>query len=393
MQKFHVRDDVTGAEHLYVAGAPRNYAPNVASRGTQSYIAVNLDCGSLVWIKDTWRLNKSYVRKESDVYRMLMEADIPHISSMVCGGDVEDQQTQSQNFVKATWACETHDVSHHTHHRIVLFAIGRPLKKFTSTRELTTAVRDTIEAHSAVFTKLNILHGDISAENILITNDGHGILIDWDLAIDLTQETRFVLTGTWQFISAALLEGEGNKPHQLQDDLESFVHVFVYHIARYRPNGVRFLLNRLDSVYRSYAPGKPTAYSTDGKFSFFGGVSIPNAELSGHICESALRLVRELRRLFFRGIYADDTDIDPEMRAPAAEKLTTASHILELFDTALEGRDWTTEDGSHDVLEEDDEEDSGRARSVKRGASAPWGQVKLRSKRQCTTSSTKSSRA
>ncbi|KAI0318558.1 hypothetical protein OF83DRAFT_1056689, partial [Amylostereum chailletii] len=232
MQKFRVRDEVTGVERAYVAGVPRTYAPNVVGRGTTGYIAADLDDGSLVWIKDSWRLNRSYVRKEADIYRLLMEADIPHISPMVCGGDVEGQETHSQDFVKASWACETHGISHHIHHRVVLSVIGRPLKKFTSTRELTTATRDALEAHSAVFTKLNILHGDISGGNILITKDGCGILIDWDLAIDLAQEKRSALTGTWQFISAALLDNEGKKPHELQDDLESFVHVFVYHVVR-----------------------------------------------------------------------------------------------------------------------------------------------------------------
>ncbi|KAI0318553.1 hypothetical protein OF83DRAFT_1115418 [Amylostereum chailletii] len=388
MQKFHVRDEVTDLERVYIAGVPRSCAPNVAGRGTNGYMAVDLDGGSLVWIKDSWRLNKSYVRKEADVYRKLMEAEIPRISPMVCGGDVDDQQTQSHNFVKAPWACDSHGLSHHTHHRVVLSTVGRPLKKFTSTHELTTAIRDAIEAHSAVFTKLNILHGDISAGNIVITKDGHGILIDWDLSIDLTKEKRSALTGTWQFISAALLEGEGAKPHQLQDDLESFVHVYVYHIVRYRPTGVRSVLGRLESVYRAYAPGKPSNYSTNGKFSFFGGISISNAELSGHICESAHSLVKELRRLFFRAIYADDTDIEPEMRPPAVEKLATSAHILELFDTALKGEDWAVDDGSQDVLGEDDRDDSGKATTGKRTASAALGQDKSRSpKRLCTTSS------
>ncbi|KAI0315902.1 kinase-like domain-containing protein, partial [Amylostereum chailletii] len=239
MQKFHVRDEVTGAERAYVAGVPTRFSPNVVSKGTHGYLAADLDDGSLVWIKDSWRLNKSYVRKEADVYRLLMEAEVPHVASMVCGGDVDAQETQSQNFVKAPWACETDEVRQSKiHHRVVLSTIGRPLKKFTSTRELTTATRDAIEAHSVVFTKLNILHGNISAGNILITQDGRGMLIDWDLAIDLAQESRSALAGTWQFISAALFDGKGTKPHSLQDDLESFVHVFVYHIVRYRPTSV-----------------------------------------------------------------------------------------------------------------------------------------------------------
>ncbi|KAI0315901.1 hypothetical protein OF83DRAFT_307696 [Amylostereum chailletii] len=386
MQKFRVCNEVTGVEHAYVAGVPATYAPNVVSRGTQGYIAAGLDGGSLVWIKDSWRLNQSYIRKEADVYRMFRGAGVPHVASMVCGGDVDDQETQVQDFVKAPWACETDGIGQgKIHHRFVLSTIGRPLERFSSTRELTTATRDAIEAHSAVFTKLNILHGDISGKNIIITKDGRGVLIDWNLSIDLTQETRSTLTGTWQFISAALFEGKGGKPHTLQDDLESFVHVYVYHIVRYRPTGVVPLLQLMDSVYHPYVPGENTFRSSRGKHSFFGGGSISNTELKGHISGSSHCLVKELRRLFFRGIYAGPTDVDPETRPPAVKNLATSSHTLELFNTALEGRDWATDDGSEDMLEEDD--GPGKATKGKRTASTALDQEKSRSSnRQCTTS-------
>jgi RIO-like serine/threonine protein kinase len=36
-------------------------------------------------------------------------------------------------------------------------------------------------AHKEAFEKARILHRDISVGNILITEDGRGILIDWDL--------------------------------------------------------------------------------------------------------------------------------------------------------------------------------------------------------------------
>ncbi|KAI0318554.1 hypothetical protein OF83DRAFT_1115420 [Amylostereum chailletii] len=389
MQKFRVCDEVTGVEHAYVAGGPATYAPNVVSRGSQGYIAVDLDSGLLVWIKDSWRLNQSYIRKEADVYRMFRGAGVPHVASMVCGGDVDDQETQVQDFVKAPWACETDGIGQgKIHHRFVLSTIGRPLERFSSTRELTTATRDAIEAHSAVFTKLNILHGDISGKNIIITKDGRGVLIDWNLSIDLTQETRSTLTGTWQFISAALFEGKGGKPHTLQDDLESFVHVYVYHIVRYRPTGVVPLLQLMDSVYHPYVPGENTFRSSRGKHSFFGGGSISNTELKGHISGSSHCLVKELRRLFFRGIYAGPTDVDPETRPPAIKYLATSSHISELFNIALEGRDWARDDGGEDMLEEDEDDGSGKATTGKRAASAALGQEKSRSsKRQCSVSS------
>ena len=37
-------------------------------------------------------------------------------------------------------------------------------------------------AHKEAFENAKILHRDISVGNILITNDGHGLLIDWDLS-------------------------------------------------------------------------------------------------------------------------------------------------------------------------------------------------------------------
>jgi RIO-like serine/threonine protein kinase len=37
-------------------------------------------------------------------------------------------------------------------------------------------------AHTAAYNKARILHRDVSAGNILITDQGGGILIDWDLS-------------------------------------------------------------------------------------------------------------------------------------------------------------------------------------------------------------------
>ena len=39
-----------------------------------------------------------------------------------------------------------------------------------------------LTAHKEAFEKVKILHRDVSVSNILITNDGRGLLIDWDLS-------------------------------------------------------------------------------------------------------------------------------------------------------------------------------------------------------------------
>ena len=39
-----------------------------------------------------------------------------------------------------------------------------------------------LTAHTLAYEKARILHRDVSAGNILITDNGSGILIDWDLS-------------------------------------------------------------------------------------------------------------------------------------------------------------------------------------------------------------------
>ena len=40
-------------------------------------------------------------------------------------------------------------------------------------------------AHSHAFEDAKILHRDISAGNIILTSEGRGLLIDWELAKDV----------------------------------------------------------------------------------------------------------------------------------------------------------------------------------------------------------------
>ena len=95
----------------------------------------------------------------------------------------------------------------------------------------------------------------MGAGNILITDKGGGILIDWDLSkkvkeyvdpkprqhsrtvrcrSDFFMEKLILAQGTWQFISVARLLDPWSTPHQISDDLESFFWVLLYQVVRGR---------------------------------------------------------------------------------------------------------------------------------------------------------------
>ncbi|KIJ09028.1 hypothetical protein PAXINDRAFT_53332, partial [Paxillus involutus ATCC 200175] len=76
---------------------------------------------------------------------------------------------------------------------------------------------------------VKVLHRDISPGHIILTDDGEGLLIDWELAKKVVDNVakRRGRTGTWQFMSAVLLRNPG-MTHTLQDDIESFLHVLVW---------------------------------------------------------------------------------------------------------------------------------------------------------------------
>ncbi|KII87745.1 hypothetical protein PLICRDRAFT_79276, partial [Plicaturopsis crispa FD-325 SS-3] len=92
--------------------------------------------------------------------------------------------------------------------------------------------------HREAYEKCRYIHRDVSGNNILISwRDGKpvGTLIDWEFARkaeDLEANGRqYSRSGTWQFMSCGLLQ-DPTKQHEIQDDMESFVHVVMYHSLR-----------------------------------------------------------------------------------------------------------------------------------------------------------------
>ncbi|VDB95856.1 unnamed protein product [Peniophora sp. CBMAI 1063] len=283
--KFDVWDEESHSLHTLIAGLPQMRTHTLTGRSTRCYIAYSEEEKALVYLKDTFRVGLETLKKESEVYRVLEKAGVPHLPGFLYGGDVpathpddlrraapvseENGALESQpatpsparptNAVHPSWATRsipvqttrtadyngapwfkkrdnmTRDPERLIHHRIVLKRIGRPLRDFESTKQLCTALCDAIEAHAAAY-DAGVLHRDVSGGNILIDTNGHGMLIDWELSRftdDASPAHREYRTGTWAFMAAELCQNQRATDHLLRHDFESFVHVLFYHVFRY----------------------------------------------------------------------------------------------------------------------------------------------------------------
>ena len=119
---------------------------------------------------------------------------------------------------------------------LVVSPAGRVIGDFVTVRELLESMRDAIKAHQSLYTIGDILHRDISSNNILITEpklaDGFkGILIDLDLAKLRGSGPSGARhrTGTMQFMAIEVLR---KADHTYRHDLESFFYVLLWMCAR-----------------------------------------------------------------------------------------------------------------------------------------------------------------
>jgi hypothetical protein len=115
---------------------------------------------------------------------------------------------------------------------VVISPAGRPLHTFKNLLELLRVFRDAVKAHRSLFQDAKILHQDVSAWNIIITDaqregDPNGILIDLDVAMNVVDGPRTPgeVTGTRPFMAIGILR---RRRHTYRHDLESFLYVFLW---------------------------------------------------------------------------------------------------------------------------------------------------------------------
>ncbi|KDQ29963.1 hypothetical protein PLEOSDRAFT_165648 [Pleurotus ostreatus PC15] len=198
--------------------------------------------GEILYLKEYWREESTFTKKESEVYKILEAAKVTFVAKMHAGGDLmagdEAIATIGHEWKLKPWVQKPSKlrIRHLVAHFIVLSTLGRNLATFKTARQLVTCIADAMDAHQQAY-ELGILHRDISAGNILMTlqpENRRGFLIDWDHCIFLNDAlkerttTRVHRTGTWQFMSAYLTQNPGNASHTVVDDRESALHVLTY---------------------------------------------------------------------------------------------------------------------------------------------------------------------
>ncbi|KAI0750176.1 hypothetical protein C8Q80DRAFT_1253690 [Daedaleopsis nitida] len=212
-------------------------ATGLAGRGTRGYVA--FDCGTkrFVWLKDAWRAHYLMVEKEGDVLAQLNKAKVSHVPTLVCHGDIDNQDTLTPSwwerkqreapstlfgakFPTHVPPCAATTSSYkrkrdeyddhrderadtptpkglgdsgttfredcpmrlHRHYRLVVAEVALPLKEFSHGRQLVSIIKDCVHAHWKA-SEVNILHRDVSGGNILILptciKKGSGGVIMW----------------------------------------------------------------------------------------------------------------------------------------------------------------------------------------------------------------------
>ncbi|KAF8056960.1 hypothetical protein FPV67DRAFT_1430844 [Lyophyllum atratum] len=240
--------DVDGTPREFIAWNCMSHSGSLTGRCTRAYPVYEEATRKRYFLKDTWRAHD--LAKEADILRELQEAKVQYIPPYVCGGDLSGDVTKT-DLCGNDWR----RITQRFHHRFVVDFIGKPLSQVTSSEHFLKVVSHAFTAHHQAYESKNkIIHRDISANNILIDVNGNGILNDWDLAkreSELTQARRHERTGTWEFMSCLLLSKQ-HTIHTIQDDMESFVYIVLYHGLRYfrhnKPNSTK---NHMRAIFES----------------------------------------------------------------------------------------------------------------------------------------------
>ena len=137
-----------GSPHYFVTATPRATPYTPPGRTTHGFPAYYVAQNTLVFLKDSWRVDLPDIQAEGLTYQTLRGGGVRNVPHCLVSGDISTSKyhaTKTWSYHAKLWAC--HSGAHfipHWHYRLVLDVIGRPLVAFESSYEIVTAVRDSL---------------------------------------------------------------------------------------------------------------------------------------------------------------------------------------------------------------------------------------------------------
>ncbi|KAK7001016.1 hypothetical protein R3P38DRAFT_2559945 [Favolaschia claudopus] len=260
--------DIVGSNALFIS-------EGIRGRGTVCWRVRH--GGREFVIKDTWD-DAARLNTEAQILDIAISygvVGIPQVvaSKIVDVGGIKGTDALRSSLPSDIYEEECAHIEKRLHRRLVLTPFGHALHTFSTRKELLSALRDAVEAHQSLYDKAEILHRDISVNNILLIPSAQmppprsasllspavgassvhtaapilrrGLLIDVDRALVLgpTGEHKTApahRTGTLPFMAIDVLrKGKTLPQHLPRHDLESFLYVLIWICVHYAgPNGV-----------------------------------------------------------------------------------------------------------------------------------------------------------
>ncbi|OBZ74250.1 hypothetical protein A0H81_06298 [Grifola frondosa] len=311
--KLAVEDKEKGTRYFLV-GRCHGQSPDLVGRATRTYVAIDVETETFVHLKDQWRyafdvpaegeaqgnvaprdedvqegeddgypLRPGELHLEGDILSHLNKTGVRNIPTMLWHGDVGGQVTVTRDVwrrmperlrkassSKDSAGDKRHPPSTLMHYGMVEKEVGRPLNEFKTSRNLVKLIYDCMTAHEDAVMLARVMHRDVSAGNMLmypveveIERDitqyvWTGLLNDWELSKPIAKPGTAELarrdgrTGTWQFMSSAVLDNKSRRPI-IADELESFFYVLVYYGVRYLKHNSKDVASFMLAFFDSYS--------------------------------------------------------------------------------------------------------------------------------------------
>ncbi|KAK7013916.1 hypothetical protein R3P38DRAFT_2545724 [Favolaschia claudopus] len=225
-------------------------------------------------IKDNW-VDASRPYSEAEILNLAQ--DVGGVTKVQAHGVVDVNGVDGTHWLRshlpASLCRSLTRIERRIHTRLVLYPFGHPLSMFTSRTELISVLIDVVQALQDLWQDANILHRDISVNNILLVDPNvlpqassaeggasiprysngpgpaglcqrtlalrKGLLIDMDHALVLNDqgkpgEIAPARTGTLPFMATQVLkQGPSLAQHQPHHDLESLFYVLIWICVHY----------------------------------------------------------------------------------------------------------------------------------------------------------------